>query len=96
MSTKAQDIFNDAMLILDNQNEMGEADTSDNTDYRLRTPAILNLLIPVLYPYSDNYEVETAGKRPVAAVIQSMSDAIPLDDVLARSVLPLGLRICSS
>ena len=42
-------------------------------------------------PYSDNYEEDEEGKRPVCPVIKDMEDEIALDDVICQTVLPYGL-----
>lgn len=91
MSYTAQQVFDASMYFLDNQSDAGIADVSDNAEYKYRTPTVLNMLVAQLYPYSDTYPALTSGTRPTAAKINNMTDAIPLDDVLASSVLPLGL-----
>lgn len=91
MSTTAQWVFNAAMYTLDEQSDTGLADTPDTADYKYRAIAIMNTLMPTLYPYSDTYTALTAGSRPAPAEITAMTDTIPLDDSIARAVLPLGL-----
>lgn len=91
MALTAQQVFEASMYFLDNQSDAGIADASDNAEYKYRAPSVLNMLIAQLYPYSDTYPTLTAGTRPTAAKITAMTDTIPLDDVLASSVLPLGL-----
>lgn len=91
-TTTAQRVFDLAMGLMDEVNETtGETDTPDTREYKNRTLLILNALRGELYPYSDTYTVEQAGKRPIAAVIQKFSDVIGLDDYICQTVLPYGL-----
>ena len=92
MSTTARQVFNLAIALMDEMNEnTGATDTTDTKEYKLRTPNILNVLRGELYPYSDTYETESDGSRPVCAVIESIDDTIDIDDVLCQTVMPYGL-----
>lgn len=82
MATTGTQALNLALVIMDELN---------NTEYNERALYFINMLCDKLYPYSDNYAVETAGTRPVVNHIASLSDALGIDDVLAQSVLPHGL-----
>lgn len=82
MAVTGQQALNLTLAILD---EVG------STEYNTRAIYLINELTDELYPDSDTYAVATAGTRPVVAHITALSDAIALDDVLARSVLPYGL-----
>lgn len=89
--TTAQEIFETAMGLMDELDDAGRADTGDSREYKNRTLSILNLLQGELYPYSDTYRVEQAGKRPIAARIEDFTMPLGLDDYICRSVLPYGL-----
>lgn len=96
--TTVQQIYDMAIHLMDEQDEStGGTDTVDTREYKFRTISILNTVIPALYPYSGDYEVQTTG-RPVPMMLQADSYAepdfdqmIPLDDGLAMGLLPLYL-----
>lgn len=91
-TTTAQRVFDIAMGLMDEVNESsGLTDTSDTREYKVRTLLILNALRGELYPYSDTYDVDTMGKRPILGVIQSFDDVIGMDDYICQTVLPYGL-----
>lgn len=92
MATTARDVFDAAMGLMDEVNEStGETDTSDTKEYKQRTLLILNVLRGELYPYSDSYEYNDDGRRPVSMVIEDLDDTIGLDDYICQTVLPYGL-----
>lgn len=91
MSVTVQRVFDAAIYALAEQSETGLTDTAETAEYKTRTLSILNTLVPALYPYSDGFSAGTAGVRPAPAEMASFSDAVPLDDALCASVLPLGL-----
>ena len=88
--TTAQQIFEMSIALMDSVSDDGKADTADNTEYKNRTLAILNILRGELYPYSDTYEADDEG-RPVATIIKSFDKPVDLDDYICQSVLPYGL-----
>ena len=91
-TTTAQRVFDITMGLIDEANEnSGETDTADTREYKVRSLLILNALRGELYPYSDTYEVETAGERPIVSVIQDFDTPIDLDDYICQSVMPYGL-----
>jgi len=91
-STTAQRVFDIAMGLMDEVNESsGATDTSDTKEYKVRTLLILNALRGELYPYSDTYQVETEGKRPILGTIETFQDVIGMDDYICQTVLPYGL-----
>lgn len=91
-TTTAQRVFDITMGLIDEVNEnSGETDTADTREYKVRTLLILNALRGELYPYSDTYDVETAGERPIVPVIQDFDTPIALDDYICQSVMPYGL-----
>ena len=95
----AQDIFDMAMDLMDEQDESsGSTDTIDTREYKFRTISILNAGIQKLYPYSGNFTASGAG-RPAADVLLTnrrnpdLSQKIPIDDALALALLPFYLEI---
>ena len=67
--TTAQQVFDIAIHMMDEQNETtGATVTGDTEEYRLRTLSILNAVMPSLYPYSDTYDSTKPG-RPVCPVL---------------------------
>lgn len=91
-TTTAQRVFDIAMGLMDEVNESnGATDTSDTREYKVRTLLILNALRGELFPYSDTYQVEEPGTRPILAVIQAFTDIIGMDDYICQTVLPFGL-----
>ena len=91
MATTAQRVFDIAMGFMDEVNESGQTVTSDSTEYLNRTLFILNALRGELYPYSDTWEIEEAGERPIAPVIEDLDSVIGLDDYICQTVMPYGL-----
>ena len=89
-TTTAATIFEQAIMLMDEQSDMGQAVWADTAEYQNRTPAILNVLLGECFPSSDTYTVE-GGKRPVAKPVVALTDVVCVDDVLARTVLPYGL-----
>ncbi len=88
----AQDVFDKAMALIDEVNEAtGSTDTADTAEYKNRTLRILNVLRGELYPYSDTYEIETIGVRPIVDLIVNFTDPIGLDDYICDTLLPYGL-----
>lgn len=79
-----QAIFDRAMALADATGE-------DTQEYKNRAVRLLNILTGELFPYSDTFTAAQSGKRPVATLIRSLSDAVDLDDYCAGSILPYGL-----
>lgn len=90
MATTALQVFSDVMALTDNLDGNGEAVHCGTAAYRYRTVGIINLLLPSLYIYSDS-TVQTAGAHSAPARIAALGDALPIDDVLAATVLAFGL-----
>lgn len=82
MATTVQNVFDTAMALTDN--------VTDNADYLARIIPIVNNLLPELYQFSDTKTV-VAGSRPLPTFVTSVSDALTIDDALARGVLPHGV-----
>ncbi len=92
MATTAQWVFEKAMGLMDEVNELtGDADTTQTREYKVRTLPILNVLRIECFPYSDTYQITEPGKRPVCRQIEGMDSAIDLDDGICQGVLPYGL-----
>jgi hypothetical protein len=89
MATTVQQVFDITMALTDN-NAGGAADSGDTADYKARTIPIVNSLSVALYQFSADKNV-TAGARPLPVFVTMVSDAVDLDDGLARGVLPHGL-----
>lgn len=95
----AQQVFDTAIHMMDEQNESsGATITQDTTEYKVRTINILNTLIALLYPYTDTQTQAAAGKRPTPPLLTASSykdpdftQEIPLDEALSIGVLPYGL-----
>ena len=87
---RATEIFSRAIKLMDEQNEFGEAQWGDTSDYQNRAVEIINVLSNELLPFSDTYEVNE-GKRPMCPQIASLNDNVALDDGLAGTVMPYGL-----
>jgi len=90
-STTVKYIFDQAIKLMDEQSDAGQAVWSDTVEYQNRTIAILNALLGECYPFSDTYTVGEPGKRPVVSPVLTMDDIVCLDDSLAKTVLPYGL-----
>jgi hypothetical protein len=90
-STTASYIFDQAIKLMDEQSDSGQAVWSDTVEYQNRAIAILNALIGECFPYSDTYAVATPGKRPIVQTVSNLNGVVYLDDSLAKTVLPYGL-----
>ena len=97
--TTVQQVFDMAIHPMDEQSETnGGTQTTDTQEYKFRTLSILNAIVPSLYPYSDTFDTSGTG-RPMCPLLTIPSDhskpdftqEIPLDDTLARGVLPYAL-----
>lgn len=98
MNTTVQEIFDQAIHLMDEQNESnGSTMTADTTEYMSRTISILNTAIPRLYPYSSNYDRETTGRANAPKLEAGdyakpdFQQVIQLDDDLCEGLLPLYL-----
>lgn len=88
------DVFQRAITVMDELDDSGKYKHADTTEYLNRTLPILNILINELYSYSDTFPKRQDwdhGRRPVLAPLDSLYDAIDLDDYCAGTVLPYGL-----
>ena len=60
-----QEIYDAAIDLMDEQDETtGATKTRDTREYEVRTISILNIALPVLYPYSNNCDRRLPG-RPI-------------------------------
>lgn len=98
MTTTVQQVFDQAIHLMDEQNETtGSTVTADTTEYKSRTISILNTAIARLYPYSSNYNRDATG-RPKSQKLDAADFANPdftqviqLDDELCVGLLPFYL-----
>jgi hypothetical protein len=98
MTITVQQIFDQAIHLMDEQNEVnGGTMTVDTSEYKSRTISILNTAIPRLYPYSSNYD-RTATGRPAAKILDGgdyanpdFTQVIMLDDDMCLGLLPFYL-----
>ena len=98
MNITVQQIFDQAIHLMDEQNETtGSTMTVDTSEYKSRTISILNTAIPRLYPYSSNFD-RTASGRPASKILESgdysnrdFTQVIMLDDDLCLGLLPFYL-----
>lgn len=90
--TTAQDVFDQAMALIDEVNESsGATDTADTREYKLRTLFILNTLRGELYTYSDTYVSPEDNTRAISAIIRDFETPIDLDDYICQTIMPYGL-----
>ena len=98
MTITVQQVFDQAIHLMDEQNETnGATSTADTREYKSRTISILNTAIPRLYPFSSNCDRESVG-RPKSKVLAGanydnpdFSQVIMLDDDLSLCLLPFYL-----
>lgn len=98
MTTTVQQVFDQAIHLMDEQNETtGATATADTNEYKSRTISILNTAIPRLYPYSSNCD-RYSRSRPKAIVLYcddyaepDFEQVIMLDDALSLGLLPFYL-----
>lgn len=98
MTTTVQDVFDQAIHLMDEQNEStGATVTADTREYKGRTISILNTIIPRLYPYSSNYNRDAESKPKAVALDRGnyanpdFTQVIMLDDAYCMGVLPFYL-----
>lgn len=87
----AQEVFEAAMVLMDELDENGKADTPNTKEYKNRALTFINILQQDLYPYSDTFKQKKSGKRAVPVRIENYDAAIPLDDKICIGVMPYGL-----
>jgi hypothetical protein len=88
--TTAEEIFTMAIHLMDQQNDAtGAAAGREVAVYRTRALSVLNGILPALRPFSDAGP-EGPG-RPPCPPLTAFSQAVPVDDALARGVLPYAL-----
>src|SRR5699024_2891765 len=88
--TTAEEIFTMAIHLMDQQNDAtGAAAGREVSVYRTRALSVLNATLPVLCPYSDT--ARPGGRRPPCPPLTDFSQAVPVDDALARGALPYAL-----
>lgn len=93
-----QEIFDAAIDLMDEQDETtGATKTKDTREYEVRTISILNMALPVLFPYSSSGKRKPTG-RPTPTPLLSdnrkepdFEQTIPLDDALCWALLPFWL-----
>lgn len=98
MTITVQQVFDQAIHLMDEQNEnTGATATADTKEYMSRTISILNTIIPRLYPYSSNYNQQESG-RPKAIALDrgdyskpDFHQIIMLDDAISMGILPFYL-----
>ncbi len=89
MPTTGMQVFEITMGLIDAL-ENGLADNAGTADYKARSAAVINNILPELYIYSDTRS-DVVGQRPAPEFITELSEVLDLDDALARGVLPHGL-----
>lgn len=92
MARTVQEIFDEAIHLIDAQHEQtGSTSTSDTREYEVRACKCLNSLLNEAYPYSDTYKPSIDGRRPTHPPVSAMTDTVDMDDFICLSVLPVGL-----
>lgn len=93
-----QQVFDTTIHLMDEQNESnGATQTVDTNEYRYRTINILNMIIPVLWPYcAENTDRESGRELPVMLDptpynSPNLEQIVPVDDAFAYSVMPYFL-----
>ena len=85
MATTGTEIYEDALVLMDSNND------ADTSDYDTKALSLINGVLGVLFPYSDNYDEavrEANGRRPICPPIEDLDDVVGLDDYICRSVIP--------
>lgn len=68
MARTVQEIFDEAVHLIDAQNEStGSTDTNDTKEYKVRACKCLSSLLNEAYPYSDTYAAKDYDRREVYA-----------------------------
>ena len=88
--TTAEEIFTMAIHLMDQQHDAtGAAAGREVAVYRTRALSVLNGILPAQRPITDTGP-EGPG-RPPCPPLTAFSQAVPVDDALARGVLPYAL-----
>lgn len=93
-----QQVFDTTIHMMDEQNEnSGTTVTVDTDEYRYRTINILNMVIPMLWPYcAENTDRATGRELPAMLQVEQYSKPdftqfMPIDDAFCYSVVPYFL-----
>lgn len=97
--TTVKDIFDIAITHMDELGDDGSASNRNTRDYELRTPALVTALFPECFLRDSSYQsaIDAANHggryrvRPGSQVFTKMKDDVPLDDEIARTIMPYGL-----
>ncbi len=88
--TTAEEIFTMAIHLMDQQNDAtGAAAGREVAVSRTRALSVMTAVLPALRPFSDSGP-EGPG-RPPCPPLTAFSQEVPVDDALARGVLPYAL-----
>lgn len=93
-----QQVFDMAIHLMDEQDENNGATAHvDTNEYRFRTINILNLAIPMLWPFCTNNDSKEPGRElpnmldPTPLNNPDFSQYLPVDDAFSYGVLPYFL-----
>ena len=89
-----QKVFDATINLMDEQAQgNGMTMTEDTEEYKFRTVAIINVILPTLYPYSQYY---IPGHQPELldtnkSAEEAFEQEVPIEECLAIGVLPYAL-----
>lgn len=97
MAITVQQVFDQAIHLMDEQNEnTGATVTVDTKEYKSRTISILNTAIARLYPYSATYDRNNSRRKVKTLSCDNYAEpdfeqTVPLDDTMCLGLLPYYL-----
>lgn len=80
----ASDVFAGAMSVMDELSSTGQAQTTDTEEYKLRTPAIVNIM-------AVEYRIHSGVKGSFVGITGIDDYLVGIDDAYAIGVMPYGL-----
>jgi len=89
--TTGQQIFDMAMVLIDEQDpRTGATDRSENSEFRVRSAGILNLLMQEVCPLDAEWtRARERGASP--RIVTGLENPLDMSDRVSRGLLPYGL-----
>ena len=89
--TTGSNVFDMAMVLIDEQDpRTGATDRSENVEYKVRSPGLLNTLMQELCVLDAEWRAaRNAGAVP--GLVACLDDSLDLSDRVCRGILPYGL-----
>jgi hypothetical protein len=91
MATSGENVFDMAMFLIDEQDpKTGDTGRAENSEYRARTPGLLNLLMQEVCALDAEW-LEGRERGAAPGMVVGLADSLDVSDRVARGLLPYGL-----